>query len=90
MYTGAFLEIKVSKTIGKTGQQEGRAFLLLIPGNEQTVFPGDKIIEGVGPVLDTREAWVAFCPDNVPGLVVAKNAQACRWNGEIVHTEAGA
>ncbi len=90
VYDRAFFEVKVSQTIGKTGQQEGRAFLLVIPGNIQTVFPGDKIIEGVGPVLETREAWAAFAPDNVSGAVVAKNAQACRWNGEIVHTEAGA
>lgn len=87
-YKNAFLSFQDSQSITKTGQQGQKSFLLVIPGDEQKVFAGDKIFNGIGPEIDTREAWAKFLPDAVPGLVVAKTAEPCFWAGRIVHTEA--
>lgn len=84
----AFLSFAEADSVSKTGQQGSKTFLLVIPGDTQTVFPGDKIMLGEGPVIATREEWKTFLPDAVPGLVIAKTAEPCFWDGSIVHTEA--
>ena len=63
-----------------------RKFLLVMPGSEQRVFPGDRIYDGVGP--ETVD-WARFIPASVPGLSIAEYARPCRWAGDICHTEAG-
>lgn len=85
----AFLDHKKTQTVDKTGSKEANSFLLVIPGDAQTVFVGDKVYDGIGPEIADREAWAAFVPSKVPGLVVVSYADAKKWNGKIVHTEAG-
>ena len=70
--------------------QEGirldRRFLLIVPGACQQVFPGDRVFDGIGPeAVD----WEAFLPATVPGLSQVDYARVWRWDGRIVHTEAG-
>lgn len=89
VYNRAFLDHKKTQTVDKTGSKEANSFLLVIPGDAQTVFVGDKVYDGIGPAIADREAWAAFVPSKVPGLVVVSYADAKKWNGKIVHTEAG-
>ena len=88
-YDHAFLDYKKTMSVDKTGSKEANSFLLVLPGDTQTVFVGDKVYDGVGPEIATREAWADFKPSKVPGLVVVAYADPKKWNGKIVHTEAG-
>lgn len=88
-YPNAFFEHKKTQNIDKTGSREVNAFLLVIPGNEQTVFVGDKVLRGMGPAISTREEWAALIPAKVPGLGVVSYADPKYWGDELVHTEAG-
>lgn len=89
VYARAFLDRKKTQSVDKTGSRDANSFLLVIPGNEQTVFVGDKVYEGIGPEISTAEAWRQFIPSTTPELVVVSYADPKRWNGKIVHTEAG-
>ena len=73
----------------KTGSRDSNSFLLVIPGNTQAVFVGDKVLMGEGPEVSTREQWAAFIPANVPGLCVVKYADPKYWGTQFVHVEAG-
>ena len=85
----AFLDHRKTQTTDKTGSKEANSFLLVIPGPVQSVFVGDKVYDGIGPEIADREAWANFIPTKMPGLVVVSYADSKKWNGKIVHTEAG-
>ena len=89
VYDRAFLDRKKTLSVDKTGSKEANSFLLVIPGDTQTVFAGDKVYEGIGPEIADSKAWAAFIPSKVPQLVTVSYADPKRWNGRIVHTEAG-
>lgn len=89
VYRNAFLDFRKNQTVDKTGSKEANSFLLVIPGDVQAVFVGDKVILGEGPEIATREAWAAFIPAKVPGLAVVSYVDPKYWNGKMVHTEAG-
>lgn len=89
VYDKAFLDHKKTQSVDKTGSKEANSFLLVIPGASQAAFVGDKVYDGIGPEIADREAWASFIPSQVPGLVVVSYADAKKWNGAIVHTEAG-
>ncbi len=63
----------------------GRKFLLVQPG-EMPIYPGDRILDGIGP--ETVD-WEAFIPENVPGLSVAGYATPRYFAGRLCHYEAG-
>ena len=86
---GAFLDFKKVQSVDKTGSKEANSFLLVIPGSEVPVAVGDKVFHGEGPEISTREAWAAFIPAKVEGLVVVKYVDPKYWRGALVHTEAG-
>ena len=89
VFDNAFLDFKKTQNVDKTGSSEANSFLLVIPGSSVPVAVGDKVLLGEGPEIATREAWAAFIPVKVPGLVVVKYVDPKYWNGSIVHTEAG-
>ena len=89
VFNRAYLDHKKTQTVDKTGNKEANSFLLVIPGATQAVFPGDKVLIGIGPEVTTREAWAAMVPATTPGLVVVSYADSKFWNGQMVHTEAG-
>lgn len=89
VYRNAFLDFRKTQTVDKTGSREEHSFLLVIHGDSQTVFVGDKVMLGEGPEIAGKEAWAAFIPSRVPGLVVVGYADPKYWDGKIVHTEAG-
>ena len=83
-----FLQWQDKLSFDAAGKQKDRSFLLIQPGKEQLVFPGDRIFDGIGPEI-TGEQWDTFLPVNVNGLVEAAYATAFRWQGSFCHTEAG-
>lgn len=85
----AFLDFRKTQTTDKTGSQEANSFLLVIPGDTQAVFVGDKVLLGIGPEVASREDWAALVPVKVPGLVVVSYADPKYWGNALVHTEAG-
>ena len=89
VYSKAFLDHKKTQSVDKIGSTEANSFLLVIPGDSQTVFVDDKVYDGIGPEIADRAAWAAFIPAKVPGLVVVKYADCKKWGNAIVHTEAG-
>lgn len=89
IYGNAYLDFRKNQTVDKTGSKEANSFLLVIPGNAQAVFVGDKVLLGEGPEVLTREAWADLIPSKVPGLVVVSYVDPKYWNGKLVHTEAG-
>lgn len=89
VYENAFLDFRKTQTVDKTGSQEANSFLLVIPGDTQAVFVGDKVLMGEGLEIADSKAWAALIPSKVPGLVVVSYADPKYWNGQIVHTEAG-
>ena len=89
VYDRAFLDFRKTLTTDKTGSRESNSFLLVIPGDTQAVFVGDKVILGEGPEITTAKDWTTFVPVKVPGLVVVDYVDVKYWRGQIVHTEAG-
>lgn len=89
VHHNAYLDFRKTQTVDKTGSRESNSFLLVIPGAEQAVFVGDKVLLGEGKEINDRAAWAAFIPSKVPGLVVVDYADPKYWAGKIVHTEAG-
>ena len=85
----AFLDFRKNLTVDKTGSKEANSFLLIVPGDAQTVFVGDKVLLGEGPEVATREAWAALVPATTPNLVVVKYADPKYWGTQFVHVEAG-
>ena len=83
-----FLDFKKVRNVEKTGSSEASAFLLVVPGSLQAVFPGDKVLMGEGQPI-SAEQWKDLIPTKVPGLCVVKYADLKYWNGQPVHTEAG-
>lgn len=78
----AYLEVEEGST-----HPEGapvRNFLLVIPGPEGQVRPGDRVFPGIGP---KEVDWEAFLPIHVPGLLEVGRVRHYRL-GEICHTEA--
>ena len=89
VHKNAFLDFRKTQTVDKIGSREEHSFLLVIPGASQTVFVGDKVMFGEGPEIAGKEAWAAFIPSRVSGLVVVRYADTKFLHGQIVHTEAG-
>lgn len=72
----------------RLGRCVNRNFLLIQPGVEQLVFPGDRVYDGVGRVVDLED-WEYFLPIAVPGLGEVAYATPYQWKGVFCHTEAG-
>lgn len=89
VFRGAFLERRRQVETGRTGSAGESSFLLVIPGEEVPVRPGDKVLPGEGPEITDREGWSALIPARVPGLVVVGYVEPRYWQGKLCHTEAG-
>ena len=68
------------------GTRQVTRFLLIMPGQTQRVFPGDRIYDGVGP---ENVDWPAFLPVNVAGLSQVAYVRPTWWDGRVCHVEAG-
>lgn len=85
---GCAFSIQQQRSVYPDGARQSTAFSLIVPGFVQQVFPGDRILEGVGPDI-TPEQWDTFLPVCVPGLCQISFVRTCYWGQEICHIEAG-
>ena len=85
----AFLDFKKNQSIDKTGSKEVNSFLLIIPTDKVIVYPKDKVLQGEGQEVATREAWSKLIPETTPGLVVVRYIDPKYYQGRMVHLEAG-
>lgn len=69
-----------------SGTRTVREFLLVVPGKELRIFPGDRVLPGEGP---RQVDWQTFLPELVEGLVQVAWVKPCYWEGTLCHTEAG-
>ena len=89
VYEKAFLDYKKTQSVDKTGSKEANSFLLVVPGDSQAVFSGDKVLLGRGEEIANREQWAALIPSKKAGLVVVSYVDCKYYDGKMVHTEAG-
>ena len=80
------LSCKYRETTESHGKSMEKKFLLIIPGEEISLQPGDRIFAGIGP---ENVDWQAFLPANVPELYEVSFAKPCYWEGNLTHWEAG-
>ncbi len=80
----AFLQWQDMEETDSLGRRMEQRFLLILPGD--VVFPGDRVMEGEGPVT---ENWGLLMPGKIPRLGEVNYAQPCYWQGKLCHTEAG-
>lgn len=85
---GCFLQWQGEISYSQIGRQEERKFLLIQPGEDQQVFAGDRVMEGIGPEI-TQAQWPAFVPQLVANLGEVAYAKTYYWQGGFCHTEAG-
>lgn len=85
---GCFLQWKDEVSYDRLGMQRERRFLLIQPGQEQLVFPGDRVFAGIGPEIGLAD-WNTFLPQTVEGLGQVAYAAPYYWQGQFCHTEAG-
>lgn len=83
-----FLSVKTVKQSHQDGESVAKPFLLILPGGDVTVYPGDRVFEGVGPHI-TEEGWSGFLPATVPELFAVEYVKPYYWMGKICHIEAG-
>jgi len=83
-----YFQLEQKRNVDAMGCRREKAFLLIMPGETQHVFPGDRVMEGIGP--DVRpEQWNRFIPALVEGLAEASYATPFCWEGTVCHVEAG-
>ena len=85
---GCFLLWQEELAYDRLGKQVQRKFQLIQPGQCQQVFPGDRVLEGIGPEI-SQEQWPAFVPELVDNLGEVAYAKVYHWQGQFCHTEAG-
>lgn len=101
---GAYFERKTTQAIDKSGGKTHDEFLLVIPNkNARRVAPalfngvsgvyvlecGDRVVEGVGEEISTREQWSGFVPANNPGVVTVDWVRDIGSRNVLYHVEAG-
>ena len=100
---GAYFERKTVQTVDKSGGKSCDEFLLVIPNkNARRAAPalfngipgvyvlecGDRIVEGVGEEITTREQWGSFVPANRPGVVTVDWVRDMGCRNVLYHVEA--
>ena len=73
-----------------TSEEYGCAYqveaLLIVPCTELCIYPGDRVLEGVGPEVSEDE-WDRFVPALVQGLYRLRSVKPCYWQGALCHVE---
>lgn len=70
--------------------KDGIAFDNMTPEERESFYtlqPGDKVILGQGPTVQTRQEWAALTPERVDNLVTVKCMDVKYFNQQICHVE---
>ena len=86
--SGCYIQWENTLAYDRLGKQTERKFLLIQPGERQQAFPGDRVMEGIGPEI-TLADWPGFIPERVDGLGEVAYAKTYCRQGIFCHTEAG-
>lgn len=81
---GVHYEFTSRREVDRGVARESRGFLLVVPG-AVTLRPGDKVVLGIGPEVDSWEALSVAGSDT---LGVIAQVQPRYWRGKLCHTEA--
>lgn len=87
---GVFFDARRRETLDGDGAEGSGSFLLIIPAGAEpfSLVPGDRVMEGEGPVLDYA-GWADFSPANTPGVAAVQYVDRKTLRGIVTHTEAG-
>lgn len=88
VYKNAYLQMTDSSTFDAQGKQQERKLLLILPGQDVYLIPGDRVYDGIGPQI-TAQQWAGFIPVLTPGLGQIQYVRPYYWQGILCHTEAG-
>jgi hypothetical protein len=78
------IETKVEQTKTVMGEGERQVCSFFLPG-AAPVFPGDRVVAGIGPEVYT---WAQVNEDHIPGLVELIYTKPYFCHGRLHHTEA--
>jgi len=78
-----YLEVSAKAVPGDCRQEQ--TFLLVVPGQETLVQPGDRVLPGVGP---EAVSWERLLPVFVKELLVVSQVKRFYWEGAMSHLEA--
>ncbi len=77
--------LEASEEMAAADNRPNRKFLLVVPGKVQRVFPGDRVVPGIGPKdIKAGSLLPVACPD----LLLVSKVKRFFWNGELSHIEA--
>lgn len=65
-------------------EEKSRSFHLVVPG-ECRIYPGDKVLLGIGPEIFH---WEDLLPETCDTLGLVTSVQPRHYKGQICHTEA--
>ena len=72
----------------ETGIYRQTKCLMIVPGEQQRVFIGDRVYDGIGPQIGLAD-WATFIPVLVPGLTQINYVAPYYWGDTLCHWEAG-
>lgn len=85
---GCFFSWQIEQVVDTQGCRRETTCLLVMPGDTQRVFAGDRVFDGVGPEIEMKD-WAAFIPVKVAGLAEIGYVKPYYWDGALCHVEAG-
>lgn len=85
---GCYFSWQVEQVVDEEGCRRETTCLLVMPGDPQRVFIGDRVFDGVGPEIEMKD-WTAFIPVNVASLAEISYVKPYYWDGVLCHVEAG-
>lgn len=84
----AYLQMLEEMTKDREGCRQERKFMLVWPGDDGVLLPGDRVYAGEGPEI-TKAQWGSFIPVRVPGLMEIRYVKPYYWRDILCITEAG-
>lgn len=85
---GCWFSWQVEQVTDEMGCRRETKCLLIMPGDSQQIFVGDRVFDGIGPEVEMKD-WAAFIPVKVAGLAEISYVKPCYWEGALCHVEAG-
>ena len=81
---GVCYEFTTHRQVEEGIARVSRSFHLVIPG-ECAIFPGDKVLRGIGPEISR---WEDLAVETSGTLGLVTSVKPCYYKGNLCHTEA--
>ena len=79
---GCYLELR--DAVKPQDARPDKNFLLVVPSPLQRVFPGDRLVPGIGPEVSAERLLPVYMQD----LITVKEVKRFYWDGQLSHIEA--